>query len=110
MADKILHGTTEIVNTSAQVTDTALPNTGVTAAAYTSNNTQLVSFTVDAKGRLTAASNASVNVTPVTLTGVTFGNTSSHTHTENQRIYISTSAPANNSVGNNGDVWYQTLT
>lgn len=105
MADKILHGTTEIVNTSAQVTDTALPNTGVTAAAYTSNNTQLVSFTVDAKGRLTAASNASVNVT-----GVTFGNTSSHTHTENQRIYISTSEPANNSVGNNGDVWYQTLT
>lgn len=105
MADKILHGSTEIVNATAKITDAALPNTGVTAAEYVSNNTQLVAFTVDAKGRLTAASNASVNVT-----GVTFGNTTAHTHTENQRIYISTSAPANNTIGNNGDVWYQTLT
>ena len=112
MSDQILHGSTEVVNSSAKVVDTALSDTGVSAATHTSNNTQLVTFTVNAKGRITAASNSSVNVT-----GVTFANTNaagvasgSFAHTPNQKIFISSSAPSSNSIGTNGDIWYQTLT
>lgn len=104
MADRIIHGSTPVVNSTAKVTDAALPDSGVSAGTKTANNTQLLSITVDAKGRITSTASPSVNVT-----GVTFGNTTSHTHTGNQRIYISSSAPADNSDGNNGDIWYQTL-
>jgi len=105
MADEIKHGSTAVVNTSALVTDAALPNAYANAAgSVVANNTQLFKVTVDKKGRITQSVAASVNVT-----GVTFGNTSAHTHTSNQRVYISSSAPANNDIGNNGDIWYQTL-
>ena len=104
MADRIIHGSTPVVNSTAKVTDAALPDSGVSAGTKTANNTQLLSITVDAKGRITSTASPSVNVT-----GVTFGNTTSHTHTSNQRVYISSSAPANNDIGNNGDIWYQTL-
>ena len=86
MADRIIHGNTPVVNSTAKVTDAALPNAYANAAGSV------------------VANNTSVNVT-----GVTFGNTSAHTHTSNQRVYISSSAPANNDIGNNGDIWYQTL-
>lgn len=104
MADRIIHGNTPVVNSTAKVTDAALPDSGVSAGTKTANNTQLLSITVDAKGRITSTASPAVNVT-----GVTFGNTSAHTHTSNQRVYISSSAPANNDIGNNGDIWYQTL-
>lgn len=102
--EQILHNAKEIVDDGGFVANDALRDSGVTAATHTSNNTQLVSFTVDVKGRITAASNSSVNVT-----GVTYGNTTAHTHTPNQRIFISTNSPGS-SDGNNGDIWYQTLT
>ena len=107
MANTITHGTTDIVNASAKVTDVALPNAyaNTTAAdGLVANNTQLFSVTIDAKVRVTNSIAASINVT-----GVTFGNSTAHAHTSNQRVYISSSAPANNDIGNNGDIWYQTL-
>ena len=107
MANTITHGSTDIVNASAKVTDAALSNAyaNTTAAdGLVANNTQLFSVTIDAKGRVTNSVAASVNVT-----GVTFGNSTAHAHTSNQRVYISSSAPANNDIGNNGDIWYQTL-
>ena len=110
MADIIQHGSQQIVGDNSVIDSTALPNTGVTAASHTSNNTQLVSFTVDAKGRITAASNSSINVTGVTFASANSTGGGTFTHSPNQKIYISTSAPANNSIGNNGDIWYQTLT
>lgn len=102
--EQILHNTKEIVDDQGYVANNALRDSGVTAATHTSNNTQLVSFQVDVKGRILAASNSQVNVS-----GVTYGNTTAHTHIPNQRIFISTSAPGA-SDGNNGDIWYQTLT
>ena len=107
MADRIIHGSTPVVNSTAKVTDAALSNVyaNTTAAdGLVAKNTQLFTVTVDKKGRITQSVAASVNVT-----GVTFGNTSAHAHTSNQRVYISTAAPANNDIGNNGDIWYQTL-
>ena len=103
--EQILHNSKEIVDDGGFVANAALRDSGVTAATHTSNNTQLVSFTVDVKGRITAASNSSVNVT-----GVTYGaNATSQAHIPNQQIFISTAAPGA-SDGNNGDIWYQTLT
>ena len=110
MSNTIKHGSTDVVNASALITDDALPNSG-DAGTYTSTNQQLVSIVVDAKGRVTTASTPSINVT-----GVTFANTNaagvasgSFAHTPNQKVYISTSAPADNSIGTNGDIWYQTI-
>jgi|13_taG_2_1085334.scaffolds.fasta_scaffold13340_2 hypothetical protein len=112
MADQILHNTNTVVDSSGLVSNAALANSGVTSGEYTSNNTHLLSFEVDAKGRITTASTPTINVT-----GVTFANTnasgtpsSAFAHTPNQKVYISSSAPSSNSIGNNGDIWYQTLT
>lgn len=109
MADVIKHGSTVAVNSSAKVTDDVLKDTGVTAATHTGNNTQLVSFTVDAKGRITAASNAQVNVTGVTFANTDAGGSGTFEHKENQKIFISTSSPNSSVTASNGDIWYQTL-
>ena len=110
MADEIKHGSVNIINASAKVTDAALPDSG-DAGTYTSTNQQLVSINVDDKGRVTPASTPSINVT-----GVIYANTNaagvasgSFAHVENQKIHISSSAPNSDSIGNNGDIWYQTL-
>ena len=110
MADQIIHNSNTVVDANGFVSNTALRDSGVSANTHTSNNTQLVSFTVDAKGRITAASNSSINVTGVTFANVNASGSGTFAHSPNQKIYISTSAPANNSIGNNGDIWYQTLT
>ena len=110
MADQIIHNSNTIVDANGFVSNSALRDSGASAATHTSNNTQLVSFTVDAKGRITAASNSSINVTGVTFASANSTGGGTFEHAPNQKIYISTSAPANNSIGNNGDIWYQTLT
>ena len=71
-----------------------------------------ITITVDAKGRVTSASTPSVNVTGVTFANVNASGTASGSfaHAPNQKIYISSSAPNSDSIGNNGDIWYQTLT
>lgn len=110
MADQIKHDADVIVSTDGKVANAALHDSGATADTHTSNNTQLVSFTIDAKGRITAASNSSVNVTGVTFAPAnSTTNTAAFTHATNQKIYISSSAPSSDSIGSNGDIWYQTL-
>jgi hypothetical protein len=37
-------------------------------------------------------------------------NTEAFEHILTQKIYVSTTAPENNSIGANGDIWYQTIT
>ena len=113
MADKIIHGSQDIVLANSSIDVSALPASGVSAGNFHANNSQVFGITVDAKGRVTNA----ISNTDVKITGVSFGNahangdaTSSFSHLPNQRIYVSSSAPANNSIGNNGDIWYQTLT
>jgi|TARA_R110000796_G_scaffold3035_12_gene11623 hypothetical protein len=101
MADQIKHGSVEVVNASAKITDSALSNV-ITAVTIAGNTTSIPNFQVDVKGRVIAASN-----TAVKMTGVDFeaaGNT-----LVDQTIFVNTSAPANNAVGANGDVWYQTI-
>lgn len=109
MAEVIKHGSTTVVNASALVDDAALKDTGVSADDYTSNNTQLVSFTVDAKGRVTSASESSINVTGVTAGEVNAGGSGTLTHVPNQKIFISTSSPNSQVTAADGDIWYQTL-
>jgi hypothetical protein len=101
MADQIKHGTVEIVNAASKVVDGALANV-ITAVTITGNTTSIPNFQVDVKGRVIAASN-----TTVKMTGIDFeaaGNT-----LVDQTIFVNTSAPANDAVGANGDVWYQTI-
>ena len=38
------------------------------------------------------------------------GNSENFTHVADQKIYVSTSAPNDNTIGSDGDIWYQTLT
>ena len=110
MADQIIHDSNTVVDSSGFISNSALRDSGASAATHTSNNTQLVSFTVDVKGRVTAASNSSINVTGVTFANVNASGSGSFAHAPNQKIYISSSAPSSNSIGDNGDIWYQTLT
>ena len=110
MADQILHNANTVVDANGFISNSALRDSGASAATHTSNNTQLVSFTVDLKGRVTAASNSSINVTGVTFGEVNASGAGTLEHTPNQKVYISSSAPNSNSIGNNGDIWYQTLT
>ena len=109
MAEVIKHGSTVVVNSSALVDDASLKNTGVNADDYSSDNTKLISITVDAKGRVTAASESSINVTGVTAGGVDAGGSGTMTHVPNQRIYVSTSSPNSQVTASEGDIWYQTL-
>jgi len=110
MADQIIHDSNTVVDSSGFIANSALRNSGASAATHTSNNTQLVSFTVDVKGRVTAASNSSINVTGVTFGEVNAAGAGTLQHAPNQKIYISSSAPSSDSIGNNGYIWYQTLT
>jgi len=110
MADEIKHGSVNVVNASALVTDAALANAYAnTPAAIVANNTQMFTVTVDKKGRITQSAVASINTTGVTYANTNAAGAGSFTHLANQKIHISSSAPANNDVGNNGDIWYQTL-
>ena len=63
MANTISHGSVDVVNSTAKVTDAALANVYANAAgSVVANNTQLFTVTVDKKGRITQSVAASVNV------------------------------------------------
>jgi hypothetical protein len=101
MADKIIHGSTDIVNSSSVLQKAALADSGVTAATYSGGTTSIPSVTVDAKGFVTSAS-----TTTVKMTGVDFlasGNTLT-----DQTIFVNANAPTG-SDGADGDVWYHTI-
>lgn len=103
MANEVIqHGSQVVVASNSTIDTTALADSGVSAQAYSSSNTQVASVTVDAKGRVTAAS-----TTAVKMTGVDF-EASGNTLTD-QTIFVNTSAPTSGQ-GANGDVWYQTIT
>jgi len=101
MADQIKHSTTEIVSGGSVLQKSALADSPVTAGAYAGGQTQVPSVTVDAKGFVTDAS-----TTAVKMTGIDFG-AASNTLID-QRIFVETGAPSP-SDGENGDVWYQTI-
>lgn len=101
MADQIKHSTTEIVNSSSVLQKSALADSPVTAGTYTGGQTQIPSVTVDQKGFVTGAT-----TTAVKMTGIDFG-AASNTLVD-QRIFVEVNAPSS-SDGQNGDVWYQTI-
>lgn len=101
MADQIKHSSTEIVNSSSVLQKSALADSPVTAGTYAGGQTQIPSVTVDQKGFVTGA-----GTTPVKMTGIDFG-AASNTLVD-QRIFVEVSAPSS-SDGENGDVWYQTI-
>lgn len=110
MADRILHDANVVVDSSGVIANSALADTAVTPGDYNNSKTALIGITVDQKGRVTnaistATKTSSVEFAPANASG----NTAAFTHATEQRIYISTSAPNSNSIGNNGDIWYQTL-
>jgi hypothetical protein len=100
MADQIKHGSTEIVSSSAQIADGALPSVGANKSVSGSTTT-IPNLTVDLQGRVTAASTTAVKMTGVDF--VASGNT-----LVDQTIFVNASAPSS-SDGANGDVWYQTI-
>lgn len=93
----------------AGATDTVtinLDNTAVTAGAY-GNASTVATFTVDAQGRLTAASNSSISITGSQVSDLATAAVTSLTGTTNQ-ITVSASAgavtlslPANVTISNN---------
>jgi len=100
MADQIKHGGVEVVNAAAKITDSALANV-ISATTVSGNTSKVPNVTVDVKGRVTSLSS-----TTVKMTGVDFeasGNT-----LVDQTIFVETTAPSS-SDGENGDVWYQTI-
>ena len=111
MAKQIKHTSNTVVDANGFISNSALRDSGVAAGPYGSDNTTLHTFTVDAKGRVTAASEASINVTGVTYANTNASGTASSNfaHAPNQKIFISSSAPDSDSIGSDGDIWYQTL-
>lgn len=100
MADQIKHGSVEVVNADAKVTDSALANI-ISATSVSGGTTKVPNISVDVKGRVTALSD-----TTVKMTGIDFcasGNT-----LVDQTVFVETTAPQS-SDGENGDVWYQTI-
>lgn len=112
MADQIIHNSNTVVDSSGFIANVALRDSGVTPNDYTTTKTGALGITVDAKGRVTnAIVNTSIKTSSLEIASASStGNTEAFAHVTDQRIYISSSAPANNSIGNNGDIWYQTLT
>ena len=111
MADQIIHNSNTVVDSSGFIANAALRDSGVTNGNFHANNTQVFGITVDAKGRVTnAISNTAVKITGVTFGEVNAAGAGTLEHTPNQKVYISSSAPNSDSIGNNGDIWYQTLT
>ena len=95
MADQIKHGTVEVVNADAKVTDSALANI-ISATSVSGGTTKVPNISVDVKGRVTALSD-----TTVKMTGIDFcasGNT-----LVDQTVFVETTAPQS-SDGENGDV------
>ena len=109
MAEEIKHGSTTIVDSSAEIADGALPDKGSASTVSTTATQGLVSIQTDAKGRVISKSTTAKNITGVEFGATNASGTGTFTHTADQKIYISASAPNSDSIGNNGDIWYQTL-
>ena len=84
---------------------------GTAGTTATSETQGPISITTDAKGRVTAKSTSAKKLSSIEIADAdASGNTEAFSHVTGQRIYVSTSAPNSDSIGNNGDIWYQTLT
>ena len=111
MADQIIHDSNTVVDSSGFVSNSALRNSGATAGAYNNSKTNLAGMSVDVKGRVTSATNTTTKLSSIEIAAAgSSGNSEAFAHVTDQRIYVSTSAPADNTIGNNGDIWYQTIT
>ena len=111
MADKIIHGSQDIVLANSSIDVSALPASGVSAGDYNNSKTNVVSLNVDAKGRILAATNTANTISGIMMAQAnSSANTEAFEHILTQKIYVSTTAPENNSIGANGDIWYQTIT
>ncbi len=101
MADQIKHGSTEVVGSTGKVSDTGLIDKLGSTTTITGGQTVVPSITADVKGRVTSLTGATVK-----MTGIDFcasGNT-----LVDQTVFVETTAP-DSSDGENGDVWYQTI-
>jgi len=111
MADKIIHGSQDIVLANSSIDVSALPASGVSAGDYNTSKTNIVSLNVDAKGRILSATNTANTISGITIAAAnSTANTEAFSHVLTQNVYVSTSAPADNTIGSNGDIWYQTIT
>ena len=112
MADQIKHGSQQIVAANSSIDVSALPDvSGLSAGDYNNSKTNIVSLSVDAKGRITAATNTANTISGIMMAQAnSSANTEAFEHILTQKIYVSTTAPENNSIGANGDIWYQTIT
>ena len=111
MADQIKHGSQQIVAANSSIDVSALPASGVSAGDFNNSKTNIVGLSVDAKGRVTAATNTANTISGIEMAQAnSSANTEAFEHILTQKIYVSTTAPENNSIGANGDIWYQTIT
>ena len=111
MADQIKHGSQQIVAANSSIDVSALPASGVSAGDYNNSKTNIVGLAIDAAGRITGATNTANTISGVTIAAAnSTANTEAFSHVLTQNVYVSTSAPADNTIGSNGDIWYQTIT
>jgi len=112
MADKIIHGSQDIVLANSSIDVSALPDvSGLSAGDYNNSKTNIVGLAIDTKGRITGATNTANTISGVTIAAAnSTANTEAFSHVLTQNVYVSTSAPADNTIGSNGDIWYQTIT
>ena len=111
MADQIKHGSQQIVAANSSIDVSALPASGVSGGDYNNSKTNIVGLSIDTKGRITAATNTANTISGIKMAQAnSSANTEAFEHILTQKIYVSTTAPENNSIGANGDIWYQTIT
>lgn len=89
-----------IVNSTANVQTSTLPNIGISDGTTFGNTTHSVSTNVSNRGILNTITTAEIQATSLHF------ETASNTAMSNQTIFVSTSTPTG---GANGDIWYQTF-
>tara|TARA_B100000700_G_scaffold324708_1_gene431589 strand:+ start:19431 stop:19730 length:300 start_codon:yes stop_codon:yes gene_type:complete len=89
-----------IVNSTANVQTSTLPDVGITNGTTFGNTTHTTSTNVSSRGLINTITTNEIQATSIHFEAA------ANTAMSNQTIFVSTSTPTG---GANGDIWYQTF-